>query len=261
MRLGQVTWNGQTTAAIFNHSSARPIPDYTLFDLICRSEKEGVPLPEVAAALATPRPVTAEPLIPLKPREVWACCSTDQAGGERPAIFFKGTARVCVGPGEPVGIRTDSRCTLPEPELALILGAHGRILGYTLANDMSARDLEQENPLYLSQSKSYRASCSLGPIMVTADEIADPHELTISWQIVRGDRIFFSGEIPGGGLEGSLEGLVESMMRSNPVPTGSVLLAGASRALPDDAALAAGDSVTIRVEEIGELTNQAIIVS
>ncbi len=254
MRLGQVTWNGHTTAAIFNHTTARPIPDYTLLDLICRSEKEGVPLPVVAAGLAISRPVAAEPLMPLKPREVWARCGADQASGDRPAICFKGTARVCVGPGEPVGIRTDSQCTLPEPELALVLGAQGRILGYTLANDMSARDL------FLSQSKCYRASCSLGPIMVTADEIGDPHKLTISWQIVRGNRILFWGEIRGGGLEGSLETLVEYMMRSNPVPAGSVLLTGPGTVLPDHAALVAGDSISIRVAQIGELTNQAMMV-
>ncbi len=265
MRIGQIKWNGQATAAIFNHSNARPIPDYTLFDLICRSEKEGVPLPEVAAGLASARAETAQPLIPLRPREVWACCCTDpdpdQNSNGRPAIFLKGTARVCVGPGEPIGIRSDSRCTLPEPELAVVLGAHGRVLGYTLANDVSARDLAQENPLYLSQSKSYRASCALGPIMVTSDEITDPRILVISWEIVRDQGIRFSGEIRGGGLEIPAEELVRQMMRSNPVPVGSVLLTGTHTVVPESAALAEGDSVTIRVEQIGQLTNRAMIVS
>src|SRR5216683_671146 len=151
MRLGQIKWNGATTAAIFNHNSARPIPEYTLYDLICRAEKEGEPLPRVAEGLATGRPVPAEPMIPLKPREVWACGCTYETSasfrdaehgtregfyaqvyrGERPEIFFKGTARVCVGPGQTIGIRADSRFTAPEPELALVLGTGGTILGYT----------------------------------------------------------------------------------------------------------------------------------
>src|SRR3954469_15006457 len=95
----------------------------------------------------------------------------------RPEIFFKGTSRFCVGPGQRIGIRSDSKFTAPEPELALILGTGGKIIGYTLANDLSAWGLERENPLYLPQSKSYTACCALGPVIVTADEIADPYKL------------------------------------------------------------------------------------
>ncbi len=95
-------------------------------------------------------------------------------GHERPEIFFKGTARVCVGPGQDIGIRFDSKLTAPEPELALILGRKGQVLGYTLGNDVSAWDIERENPLYIPQSKIYTGSCALGPVIVTADEITDP---------------------------------------------------------------------------------------
>jgi 2-dehydro-3-deoxy-D-arabinonate dehydratase len=131
MRLGQLRWNGATTAAIFNHAKARPIPDYTLCDLICRAEREGSPLQELAEELSIPKPVPAEPVIPLQPREVWGCGSTYQSDrrlDDRPQIFFKGTARVCVGPGQPIGIRADSRFTAPEPELAVVLGANGHVL-------------------------------------------------------------------------------------------------------------------------------------
>lgn len=280
MRLGQIIWNGGITAAIFNHASARPIPDYTLYDLICRSEKEGVPLPAVAAGLAVLRPVAAEPVIPLHPREVWACGCTYESSaafrdaehgsregfyaqvyrGERPEIFFKGAARVCVGPGQPIGIRSDSRFTAPEPELGLILGARGHVLGYTLANDVSAWDIERENPLYLAQSKIYAASCALGPVMVTADEIADPRALQMSCRITRDGRTLFAGEVSTARLGRSLETLVEYLMRANPVPAGSVLLTGTGIIVTEDAALAAGDIVTIRVEQIGELMNPAAIV-
>jgi 2-dehydro-3-deoxy-D-arabinonate dehydratase len=280
MRLGQIKWNGATTAAIFNHASARPIPDYTLYDLICRAEKEGAPLTEMANGLAISRPVQAEPLIPLKPREVWGCGCTYESSaafrdaeqgtregfyaqvyrGERPEIFFKGTARVCVGPGEPIGIRSDSCFTAPEPELALVLGARGHVLGYTLANDVSAWDIERQNPLYLAQSKTYSACCALGPIMVTTDEIADPRGLHMSCCITRDGETIFSGEVSTSRIGRTMEILVEYLMRSNPVPAGSVLLTGTGIIVGEDAALAAGDSVTIRVEQIGELTNIAAVV-
>jgi 2-dehydro-3-deoxy-D-arabinonate dehydratase len=141
MQLGQIKWNGAITAAIFNGTAARPIPDYTLLDLISRAEKESETLPEIAARLATRQAVLAEPLIPLQPREVWGCGCTYETSASfrdaehgtregfyahvykaaRPEIFFKGTARVCVGPGQSIGIRADSKFTAPEPELALVL--------------------------------------------------------------------------------------------------------------------------------------------
>lgn len=262
MRLGQIKWNGATTAAIFNHVSARPIPDYTLFDLICRAEKENRPLSQLAEELAIPGSVPAEPMIPLQPREVWGCGSTyREANGTRPHIFFKGTARVCVGPNQAIGIRPDSRFTAPEPELAVVLGAHGRILGYTLANDVSAQDLARENPLFLSQSKTFQASCALGPIMVTADEIGDPHDLLVSCRVTRNGETIFEGEVSTAELSRSVEALVEYLMRANPVPAGSVLLTGTGIEVGEEAALEAGDSVTIRIDQIGELTNRAAMVS
>ncbi|MGH9557601.1 MAG: fumarylacetoacetate hydrolase family protein [Bryobacteraceae bacterium] len=259
MRLGQIKWRGAATAAIFNHVTARPIPDYTLYDLICRAEREGLPLAELAEELSIAKPVAAEPLIPLKPREVWAHGSTyDTSHRERPQIFLKGTARVCVGPGQDIGIRPDSRFTAPEPELAIVLGARGRVLGYTLANDVSAWDIEREHPLYLAQSKTFHASCALGPVIVTADEIA-ADEATVCCTILRNGEEIFSGQASTEGL--GIERMIEFLMRANPVPPGSVLLTGAGIAIGEDAALEAGDSVTIRAECIGELTNFAALIA
>src|SRR5579872_564852 len=200
MRLGQIQWNHAVTAAIFEGELARPIPDYTIYDLICRSEKEGATLTALAARLAVAHAEKGGPLIPIRPKEVWASGCTYETSAsfrdaehgtregfyahvyrsERPEIFFKGTSRVCVGPGQPIGIRSDSSFTAPEAELAVILGAKGKILGYTLANDVSAQDLARENPHFLSQSKTFQACCALGPIMVTADEIGDPRDLRVS---------------------------------------------------------------------------------
>ncbi len=240
MRLGQIKWQGATTAAIFNHTTARPIPDYTLCDLIATAEKRCAPLSEMAEELSIPRAVPAEPLIPLQPREVWGC---------RPQLFLKGTARVCVGPGQNIGIRSDSAHTAPEPELGIVLGARGRVLGYTLANDVSAWDIPQ--------SKTFHASCALGPIMVTSDEITDPRDLVLSCTVTRGEEVVFSGESR---IERELGSVVESLMRANPVPAGSVLLAGLGMAVDESARLAAGDSVMICVEQIGTLENSAFVV-
>jgi len=280
MQLGQIKWNGATTAAIFNGTAARPIPDYTLLDLIGHAEKEGKTLPELAVGLATRQAVLAEPLIPLQPREVWGCGCTYETSASfrdaehgtregfyahvykaaRPEIFFKGTARVCVGPGQPIWIRSDSKFTAPEPELALVLGAKGKILGYTLANDVSAWDIERENPLYLPQSKTYSACCALGPVIVTIDEIADARTLEMTCTIRRGDAGIFSGAIPISRLGRTFETLVEYLLRSNPVPAGSVVLTGTGIIVKEDAALQAGDIVSIRVPEIGELSNPCAIV-
>src|ERR1700736_477737 len=200
MRLGQIRWNHTVAAAIFEDDEARPIPDHNLFELICRAEQQDVALPALAKGLAQSLREPATALIPLQPREVWACGCTYESSASfrdaehgtregfyahvyrepRPEIFFKGTARICVGPTQPIGIRRDSRFTAPEPELAVLLGSNGVVVGYTLANDVSAWDIERENPLYLPQSKVYIGACALGPLIVTADELPDPYSLQMS---------------------------------------------------------------------------------
>src|SRR6266478_5221524 len=205
MRLGQIRFRAAITAAIFEGESARPIPDHTMSELIRRSEAESIPLQELAAQLAGRLAEPAQPLLPIHPAEVWACGCTYEMSASfrdaehgaregmyayvyrepRPEIFFKGTARVCVAAGQPIGIRSDSTFTAPEPELALVLGSRGRIAGYTLANDVSAWDIERENALYLPQSKVYDGCCALGPVMLTAEELPDPYNLQMTCTIVR----------------------------------------------------------------------------
>lgn len=280
MRLGQIKWNHTIVAAIFEEGMARPIPDHNLYELICRAEQQEVGLPELAKGLAQSLREPAAPIIPLQPREVWACGCTYESSAsfrdaehgtregfyahvyreERPEIFFKGTARVCVGPGQAVGLRSDSRFTAPEPELAVVLGSKGKVLGYTLANDVSAWDIERENPLYLPQSKMYTGACAIGPVMVTPDELADPYNLTMTCTILREGDTLFSGETSTSKLNRKIETLIEYLLRSNPVPAASVLLTGTGIIVTEAAALAAGDVVSIRVAEIGELSNVAAAV-
>lgn len=281
MRLGQVRWNGRATAAIFEDGRARPIPEYTLFDLIARADKEHAPLAGLATGLAATHQEELAPIIPFQPREVWACgCTYEMSAsfrdgeqgtpagfyahvydrGNRPEIFFKGTARVCVGTGQAIGIREDSKFTAPEPELAVVLGPRGAVLGYTLANDVSAWDLERENPLYLPQSKMYTGSCSLGPVVVTPDELKDPYALEMTCTIERGGKTIFSGATSTARLGRKIDTLIEYLLRANPVPAGSLLLTGTGIIVKQDAALQPGDVVAIRVPEIGELSNTAVLV-
>jgi len=280
MKLAQIHFDGHTVAAIIENGGARPIPGYTVSELIHRAEAESVSLTVLAAKLASHHAVPAAPLIPIHPAEAWACGCTYETSASfrdaehgtregmyahvyrspRPEIFFKGTARVCVGPGQPIGIRADSKFTAPEPELAAILGSRGTILGFTLANDVSAWDIERENALYLPQSKVYTACCALGPVIVTADELVDPYRLEMICTITRGAATIFSGQTSTARLHRKLETLVEYLLRANAVPAASVLLTGTGIIVTEEAALAPGDVVSIRVPEIGELSNAAALV-
>ncbi|MBI4892115.1 MAG: fumarylacetoacetate hydrolase family protein [Acidobacteria bacterium] len=277
MKLGQVIWEERLTAAVFMDGEAHPIPNFTLRELVDHAERKNVSVPELATRYAMKGKAYLEPCIPLEPREVWACGCTYEMSASfrdaehntregfyrhvftapRPEIFFKGTSRVCVGPGSKIGIRKDSKFTAPEPELAVLLGSKGRILGYTLANDVSAWDIERENPLYLPQSKVYTACCALGPWFVTPDELADPYGLEMSCIIRRGEKIVYEGETSTSKLGRKIETLVEYLLLANAVPAGRVLLTGTGIIVPQEAALAPGDIVTIRVPELGVLANEA----
>ena len=281
MRLGQIRHLNNVTAAIFeSDGTARPIPDYTLYDVIRIAEMENNPVPAVARRLAAAHKEPATPIIPIHPKEVWACGCTYQTSASfrdaehgtregfyahvynspRPEIFFKGTARTCVGPNGAIGIRPDSKFTAPEPELALVIGSRGNVIGYTLANDVSAWDIERENPLYLPQSKVYTACCSLGPVIVTADELPDPYSLTMTCTIQRGGQTIFDGSVSTSKINRKFETLIEYLLMSNPVPAGSVVLTGTGIIVTEESALAPGDIVTISIPEIGTLSNTAAMV-
>ena len=177
-----------------------------------------------------------------------------------PEIFFKGTARVCVGSGEPIGIRSDSVFTAPEPELGVVIDSKGKVVGYTLGNDVSAWDIERENPLYLPQSKVYEACCALGPVLVTADEISDPYSLEISCTITRDGRETFSGSVSTNKLRRKIDELVHCLMQSNPIPAATVVLTGTGIIVTQEAALRPGDVVTIEEPQIGKLVNPTVLV-
>jgi len=280
MQLGQIKHQGAAVAAIFEGGLARPIPQHSMLDLIRRAEAEKCSLSELAAQLASLHPEPHTPWLPISPPEVWGCGCTYETSAsfrdaehgtregmyahvyreERPEIFFKGTARVCVASGQPIGIRYDSTFTAPEPELAVILGSRGRIAGFTLANDVSAWDIERENALYLPQSKFYDGCCALGPVMVPAEDLPDPYSLEMTCSITRAGSELFSGATSTAKLHRRIESLVSFLSRANRIPCGTVLLTGTGIIVPREAALAPGDQVSICVAAIGELTNPAVTV-
>jgi len=280
MHIGQVIFNGAVNAAIFEDGGARRIRGLDLLGLLKRAESEGVALPQLAAKLADSALQNVQPILPIHPPEVWGCGCTYETSASfrdaehgtregmyayvyreaRPEIFFKGTSRMCTGPGQGIGIRIDSKFTAPEPELAVLLGSRGRIVGFTLANDVSAWDIERENALYLTQSKVYNACCAIGPVILTADSLPDPYHLEMTCTITRGGAQLYSGSVNTSRLHRRLEALVEFLTRANDVPCGTVLLTGTGIIVTHESALAPGDVVTISVPEIGALSNPAVQV-
>ncbi len=220
----------------------------------------------------------AEGLVrPLDPPEVWAAGVTYDRSRQarieesrladdvysrvydavRPELFLKDAAcRRTVGPGATIGVRSDGRWTVPEPELALVIGRGGRIVGATAANDVTARDIEAENPLYLPQAKILAGACAIGPAVLTSDEW--PESFAISCRILDRDGAnVWAGETSTGSMRRTFEELVAWLVRDNPVPPGSVLLTGTGLVPPDAISLVPGQRVEISVTGIGTLLNAA----
>jgi len=179
---------------------------------------------------------------------------------ERPEIFFKSLAEKVVATGKPVGIRRDARWSVPEPELALVLNSRGQIVGHTIGNDMSSRDIEGENLLYLPQAKIYTGSCALGPWVTLGTTEAAARAWQIRIEIRRGGQSVFAGETSVGQIKRSFEELAGFLFRSQNFPHGAVLLTGTGVVPPDQFTLQAQDVVKIEISGIGSLQNPVVIV-
>ncbi len=178
----------------------------------------------------------------------------------RPELFFKAQPFKVVGPGGGVGIRKDAKWNVPEPELALVISSQGKLVGFTIGNDMSSRDIEGENLLYLPQAKTYRASCALGPSVVVGASEAEARSWKIGLTIMRGGEAVFQGETSVGQIKRSFEELIGYLWRSQEFPHGAVLLTGTGVVPPDGFTLAVGDHVAIEISGIGRLENTVIEV-
>jgi 2-dehydro-3-deoxy-D-arabinonate dehydratase len=214
-------------------------------------------------------------LPPIDTQEVWAAGVTyfrsrearmeeSKEGGSfydkvydapRPELFFKSTPHRTIGTNAAVKIRPDSRWNVPEPELALFISPHLRLVGYTIGNDMSSRDIEGENPLYLPQAKIYNASCALGPYILFAEAIADPRTLTIELVVERKDAVVFRGATSISKMKRSFAELIGYLSKSNSFPNGVFLLTGTGIIPEGNFTLQVGDVISITVPEIGTLRN------
>jgi len=218
-------------------------------------------------------------LAPLGSQEIWAAGVTyyrsrdarmaeskDNGGGdfydrvysaERPELFFKGNANRVAAPGEAVRIRSDARWSVPEPELTLVINPRGKIIGYTIGNDMSSRDIEGENPLYLPQAKVYDRSSALGPCVLVSDDTLTS-STPIRLEIGRAGATVFAGATTLAALKRTPEQLVEYLFRDSVFPVGAYLMTGTGVVPPDSFSLAAGDRIRITIDPIGMLENTVV---
>jgi len=215
-------------------------------------------------------------LAPIANQEIWAAGVTylrsrearmeeskDAGGGDfyakvyeadRPELFFKATGYRTVGPGDVVRIRKDSQWNVPEPELTLFICSEGTIEGYSVGNDMSSRDIEGENPLYLPQAKSYNGSAAIGPCLYVPGEPIHPASM-IRLEIQRQNEPIFSGEISINRMKRKHQELVEYLFRETSFPNGVYLMTGTGIVPPDHFTLKLGDEIKISIENIGTLVN------
>ena len=238
-------------------------------------------LAELKAATAnTSEVVTGELVAPISPEiELWGAGVTylrsrdarkEESGvpdvyqrvyeADRPELFFKSNAVRARGTNAPVGIRFDSAASVPEPEVAIYINKHREIIGYAICNDMTARSIEGENPLYLSQAKIYIGSTALGPDITPAWLAQAAAEMTIKAKIVRGSQIPWQAETSLGSLNRTLEDLVTYLFRCQDFPHGVILSTGTGIVPPLDVSLEANDVVEIDVAGLGKLTNTVEVI-
>ncbi|MCM2998731.1 fumarylacetoacetate hydrolase family protein [Paenibacillus cellulositrophicus] len=275
-------------AAVTDDEKAYPLPHSDLISLIDEAREKGVsPVRIVESAITPQNELTAawpslQLLTPVDAPEVWAAGVTYQRSREarnyeatggrmdaetfydkvydavRPEIFLKSTAARTVGPNQQVTLRSDSVWQIPEPELGLVLAGEGTIVGYTAGNDMSCRDIEGENPLYLPQAKIWRKSCSIGPAIRLADTVEDPYDFRIVCQIYREGHVVVESEASTSQLNRKLDELVRFLAADNDLFDGTVLLTGTAIVPPADFTLAPGDRIEISISGIGTLVNHVI---
>ncbi len=254
----------------------RPAPSDFSLDGLFRSA-DPVALAQAAwAAAGAPVPAPTRRLAPLQSQEIWAAGVTylrsksarmaesrDAGGGtfydkvydaDRPELFFKATPHRTAAPDAPVRIRADAHWSVPEPELTLAINAAGRIFGYTIGNDMSSRDIEGENPLYLPQAKVYDGCAALGPCLVVTAELPGP-DTPIRLEILRAGQPVFTGETQVGRIRRPLPSLADWLFRENRFPAGAYLMTGTGVVPPDDFTLQSGDEVRISLPPVGTLRN------
>jgi len=252
------------------------LPDTDCDALIAHADLHGYLTSLIASGKTTSAPAADTILAPIGTQEVWAAGVTyfrsrtarmeeskDAGGGtfydrvyaaERPEIFFKATPQRVARPGQAMHLRSDSKWMVPEPELTLVINPSGQIIGYTVGNDLSCRDIEGENPLYLPQAKCFKLCAAVGPCLFITQNALSP-ETKIVLTILRGGSVAFSGETAISQLKRSVTELAGFLYRDNTFPTGALLMTGTGIVPGDDFTLQSGDEVSIRIDGIGTLVN------
>jgi len=278
--------NAKQLAAVTNENEVVDLPFADFMSLVEKARSENRTAFEMVKQIASEE--AKQPLdglqltTPLDAPEVWAAGVTYKKSKEarnyeatqgkldaetfydkvydavRPEIFFKSTAARTVGPNDPVYLRSDSNWQIPEPELGLVIDKDGTVLGYTAGNDMSCRDIEGENPLYLPQAKVWKNSCSIGPSILLKEAVSDPYEFTIICRIYRNEELVFSGDAQVNQLKRKLEELVHYLVLDNEIFDGTVLLTGTCVVPPNDFTLNENDRIEIEIPGIGILNNPVL---
>ncbi|MEY4568561.1 MAG: hypothetical protein RLY14_3531, partial [Planctomycetota bacterium] len=194
----------------------------------------------------------------MEESETAASCYDRVYRSPRPELFFKATPHRVGGPGQDLRIRVDAHWNVPEPELTLVVTPDLRLVGFTIGNDMSSRDIEGDNPLYLPQAKCYNQCCGLGPWITLAEAMPERNSITIELRITRDDKTVFQGKTSVAEMARSLEDLIGWLGRDNSFPNGVFLLTGTGIVPDSNFTLHAGDRVDIEIAGIGTLTNHIV---
>lgn len=275
MQLGKIRRGSVGAVVLIENGTVHTLNAKSLAEIL------HAPNPAQTAKASVDVSIPAEPLgtqrflAPVDQQEIWAAGVTykrskvareEESKGAaqfydkvysapRPELFLKAPAWRVVHPGEPIRVRADAKWSVPEPELTLVISPSLKIVGFTIGNDVSSRDIEGENPLYLPQAKVYRQSCAIGPLITLAESMPTLNEVEIRLVIRRGGKVAFEGSTTLAQLNRTPESLVEWLGKEIDFPDGAMLLTGTGIVPPDEFNLSPGDTVDITIGGIGTLTN------
>lgn len=285
MKLARIRLNdGSQRVAVVHDNTVQPLDltqideCHSLMDILNSADPSGL-----ARFLLKPDTKVVESadvqfLAPIDQQEVWAAGVTYKRSqvarmeesesaashydkvytADRPELFFKATPNRVSGPGQALRVRSDSSWSVPEPEFTLVINKHGKIVGYTIGNDMSARDIEGENPLYLPQAKFYKQCAGLGPCIQLAEGPLNQDAVDIQLEIRRGGKTISKDATKLSQMKRTPEELVAWLFRENELPNGAFLMTGTGIVPEDNFTLEDGDEVSITITGIGTLTNPIV---
>ena len=282
MKLAKIRVDGREGVGVVEGEAVTPLmasEEFPTFAAILESTEPAAVVRSLLDAKAPRRPLASVTLLaPIDRQEVWAAGVTYRRSqvarmaesqgaasfydlvyaADRPELFFKATPHRVSGPGQSVRIRQDASWNVPEPELALVLNSRLELVGFTVGNDMSSRDIEGENPLYLPQAKVYDQCCGLGPWITLAEAMPKPEAIAIELKVERGGQPVFEGATSVGQMARTFDDLVGWLGRDNSFPHGVILLTGTGIVPGDDFTLVSGDIVKITISGIGTLVNSVV---